>query len=339
MSTSDVLTAEPVGTDAAAPFAPSRSSVAKPKKSNGSPLARSMTTEAAIAALVSRSAAIIERNALIVMVSEEPEGPHQLRVGLRRLRSILKTARPPLARDALRPIESWARDLGRAASIWRDADVLVDAVAAPALAAGVGGRGAAALEKSLEAARASARVETRGALRDLGPAGFLDALGDLAERRAWRIDPVDRASTKAAKAQRRKLEQPARRQAERALDRSWRDAVRWGDRLDALTIDERHEMRKTLKTLRYVVDAYAPLYEQGGDAGAVGAFAKELRRLQNVFGYLNDVASAETLVKRAAPTTRPVAEKILAWHAERTDKAWSKAQRRWRALTETPRFW
>ena len=70
----------------------------------------------------------------VVLWSDDPEGPHQMRVGLRRLRSTLKAFRPYIDHETLRDVDQHARNLGRVLSELRDADVLaadiVDAVLA-----------------------------------------------------------------------------------------------------------------------------------------------------------------------------------------------------------------
>lgn len=281
---------------------------------------------------------MIERNALVLLLDDAPEGPHQFRVGLRRLRSALKAFRPAVSRATTRPVEAWAKELATAAGQWRDADVAVLDIYSPAAEADALGPGAAQLKRALDSERRRARAAAREEIRALNPAGLLDQVSDITAAHAWR-GPVDgdKSARKRAMDRARAIAQPARKQARRALTVAWNKTAAWGDRLDALSIEERHEMRKALKTLRYTADFFAPLF----DAEATAAFATQMRRLQNVFGYLNDVAMAESIGDRLEGGDRraDAARAMLAWHQTRSDAAWEKAQRRWRALEQTDRFW
>jgi CHAD domain-containing protein len=98
-----------------------------------------------------------------------------------------------------------------------------------------------------------------------------------------------------------------------------------GKRLEAMPDDARHEARKDLKTLRYLVDDFAPLFS----ARAVSPFRKRLRRLQDSLGQLNDLALAAARGEGGAP---PEAE------ARRAD-ALRRAAADWRALRKARPFW
>ena len=65
----------------------------KPRRAAPSSLKPEMSSARALACQLSDCAKMIERNALVMMLSDAPEGPHQFRVGLRRLRAALKAFR------------------------------------------------------------------------------------------------------------------------------------------------------------------------------------------------------------------------------------------------------
>ncbi len=60
----------------------------------------------------------------VVLDSDDPEGVHQLRIGLRRLRSALKAFRAVASTEALQEVHQGARDIGRLLSELRKVDVL-----------------------------------------------------------------------------------------------------------------------------------------------------------------------------------------------------------------------
>lgn len=98
-------------------------------------------------------------------VGADPEELHQMRVAVRRMRAMLKAARPLLDRtwaDGLRAELGW---LGRALGPVRDADVLIERLRGRAAAFGDTGRGAVeTLIEALVADRETARAEMLAAL-------------------------------------------------------------------------------------------------------------------------------------------------------------------------------
>ena len=66
-----------------------------------------------------------------MLETDDPEGAHQLRIGLRRLRNALRALRPLVGRGSLRAFELSARSLGRSVGMLRDAHVMISAIVAP----------------------------------------------------------------------------------------------------------------------------------------------------------------------------------------------------------------
>lgn len=256
----------------------------------------------------------------VVLASCAPVGPHKLRVGLRRLRSAIKMLKGAISSDELKELAGEARDLGRAIAPLRDADVLIDEII------GVAGRPSAELRAALRAHRRQARRAAREALRRPECARFAqkcDAFAPAAERAAAAGDGGELGLAHTAR---------------KALRGAWREVRGRGRRLDALSIDERHEMRKSLKTLRYGFTLFSPLYEPA----AAARYLKRVRKLQNVFGYLNDVAAAELLpqiVQARDKRLKSEIKGVLATHQERSDAAWRDAHALWAALEAEPRPW
>lgn len=100
-------------------------------------------------------------------------------------------------------------------------------------------------------------------------------------------------------------------------------------------------MRKMLKTMRYASENFVQIYP-GLDAAR---FFAKLRQLQDVFGYLNDVAMAEELAAKIAVDHPDRADlqksvgDIVDWHRERAEIAMQKAGRRWKKLRQSRKFW
>ena len=79
----------------------------------------------------------IAANLVVVADSTAIEGPHQLRVGLRRLRTALAVFGPVLGKASMASLNEAAKRLGRVAGRLRDADVLIDEVVAEAAGHGL----------------------------------------------------------------------------------------------------------------------------------------------------------------------------------------------------------
>ncbi len=263
--------------------------------------------------------------------SPDPEGPHQLRVFLRRLRTVLKAFRPALDGTRMRRIAADARDLARVAGTLRDADVLVDEIVPREPVKGADAAALADLSARLAADRDGIREQVVADVAG-GRWSWLAlqlALFPLAvEKAAAEAGETEDATTFGAV-------------GGRALARAFKACNRWGKRIETLTVEERHELRKELKGLRYTIEAFRPLYPPE----EVAAFLKQLKRMQDVFGYLNDVETARSVLDPAAHAgiaggpAAAAAEAVVAWHLRRSEKAWKTARKRWKALKATPRFW
>lgn len=100
-------------------------------------------------------------------------------------------------------------------------------------------------------------------------------------------------------------------------------------------------MRKALKSLRYATEFFVPLMA----AAEAQEFLKRLKKLQDVFGYLNDVALTNRLPMMISEGGSAVAglntteQAIHDWHQSRADVAWQEAKERWLALDASVHFW
>jgi CHAD domain-containing protein len=116
-------------------------------------------------------------------VGEDPEELHQMRVAVRRMRAMLKAARPLLERawaDGLRAELGW---LGRALGPVRDADVLIDRLRTHAVAFGDTGRNAVEiLLEALMADRETARAEMLAVLSSRRYSALLRQLAGAVSR-------------------------------------------------------------------------------------------------------------------------------------------------------------
>ncbi len=99
-----------------------------------------------------------------------------------------------------------------------------------------------------------------------------------------------------------------------AFFRAGRKALAKGD------LETLHEFRIAAKKFRYVLEMFAPLY-----GPAFTARVQELKRLQDVLGELNDLATARTLVEghpQAGPALTAMADRETALRSK-LDRLWT----------------
>lgn len=220
----------------------------------------------------------IATNLLVVASTGEPEGPHQLRVGLRRLRTAFSVFGPSLGPEALEPLSQEARRLGQVVGQLRDVDVLIDEVVAEVAGRGLDTEARDALARALETQRSSVRNAVRAALAAPEAVAFVFNLGRMIESRGW-LAPSDYSQTA-------RLATPIAEVAPGLLDKRYRKVVKRARKLRKLDTEGLHELRKELKKLRYTADVLDPIFP----GKKVAAFIKSLKQLQDNFGSLNDAA-------------------------------------------------
>jgi triphosphatase len=118
------------------------------------------------------------------------------------------------------------------------------------------------------------------------------------------------------------------------LNRWHRSAVADALAFDTLDDAGRHQLRKRIKRLRYAAEFAAGAF----DAGAVRAYLKGLRRLQDRLGTVNDVAVGIALVSAAAPHDAR-ALFALGWLAAQRLQALQACQPELADFAKLPRFW
>jgi triphosphatase len=296
-----------------------------PRRAHNPILTGTETCGGALTLFVASAADQIVANRIAVLETDDPEAAHQLRVGLRRLRSALGAFRPIEASLATRELQGHARALSQGIGDLRNADIFIEAIHAPVAATRRGEPGFAELREALLAHRAAMRTKARTALAS-------DQWSRLQLYLAlWPQTVKDNP----------RLAAPVRPFAGEALERSWKKIAKRGARLETLSLEERHEMRKALKGFRYVIEFFGSLYE----SRRASRFVKDLKKLQDVFGYVNDVATAKALdaiCDERCPTS-PVAQRaagyVLGWHQVRSEHAWEGVAKVWHRLDRRPRFW
>jgi CHAD domain-containing protein len=250
----------------------------------------------------------IERHDPGTRLGRDPESLHDMRVGVRRLRALLRAGRELVASDTIE-LDERLQELGRILGEVRDLDVLLARLDAEA--AELGGedaKRAASLLAALRTERSGSRSRLLGALRsdeylallddtartidELEPSGSAATLDEL----------TDKAAAKLRKAVRKLPEEPAN--------------------------EELHAVRKKGKRARYA-----------GELAGRDRLVKRAKKLQDVLGEHQDaVVAAERLrefAAESAPEQALVAGRLVEREEERrleAREAWPKA---WKKLRKT----
>lgn len=294
------------------------------------------TVEDGLEAILRQGLAQWIRNEPAARDGRDPEGVHQMRVGLRRLRAALALFRdvlPPEAHERWDGELRWLMgELGPA----RDLDVFADEVMAPVAAT----EGLGELLEGLAGAVGERRRAAYASLRaTLAGARYGDLLLELAawvETRGWRRGvEVDRRLAQ---------QDPLRPFAARALERRWRKVRKAGRGFARLAPEERHILRVRVKKLRYGVEFLAGVL----DGKSASRLAARLARLQDALGHMNDLTVARRLAAEALelpgdPALRERAALgaglVMGWHGARNEQLGPKLVACWRAVRRSRRFW
>ena len=252
-----------------------------------------------------------------------PEHVHQLRVGLRRLRSALRLFDPWVAEPALAPP---AARLFAALGQARDRAVLLGPLAGELRAAMV----ATGLVPPRDGARHDPLDADADAADDHEPGAVVRAaptqqflLELLAAMQHVLLDTGDAGDAHAW-----------RRHVKRQLRRWHRQVVDDAGHYAQLDDTQRHTLRKRAKRLRYASEFAAALYEPR----AVRRYLRALRELQDRLGAVSDVVMAGVALGQAHGED-PVTWFARGWLAARREHLIDGAVRPLRGFARAPVFW
>ena len=267
-----------------------------------------------------------------VLARADPEGVHQFRVALRRMRSALvvfKAVLPQgdaawLKREASRLIDL----LGPA----RDRDVFITETLAAVRAARPDDETLEILGAAAEEERARA-YEKAEALRAPAHTAFLLRFGRWIETAGWR-----------AHAGRAALDRPLVGLAAPLLDKRHKRVLKRGRDFEQLSDARLHQLRITLKKLRYAGEFFAAQFPDGKPR----PYIRALRRLQDDLGGLNDAAVAEHCLRELVHARRERSDlaalgvgagQVIGWHARASAEARPRIDEDWHAFVAAAPYW
>lgn len=274
-------------------------------------------------------AQILPNASEIAAGSEDADTIHQLRVGIRRLRTALREL-DGLAEGRFDP--AWTGPLRHAFSALgtqRDGELLASKIqpllesvggpSIPTVAPPVADTGTEA-DADIDAGDSTTLAET------VRMTPFQIVLVELI---GFATAPDDRLDAGTVRKPARALAYLAKR-----LDTLHRQVVKGGKRFESLAAGEQHRVRKRLKRLRYIVEFVGPLF----DAKGATRYLKALTPAQDRLGDLNDLQVAAVAYRRLA-VREPRAWFGVGWlQASRPDGA-RESRRALAKIADARRFW
>ena len=208
----------------------------------------------------------------VVLAGEDPEGIHQMRVSLRRMRSALVVFRPAIPRKITRSFFKEMRWAAKTLDRARDLDVYI--------AENLSSKGTKLEGKMRKLAmkhRETAYDQVTDFIHGERYTKFGDEFRHWLETQGWRVDLSDE--------QREVLEGNVIPFASEVLDRQRTRVLDDGSDIESLDSEALHQLRIDCKKLRYAAEFFAPLY---GDL--MKDFIGHLKSLQDLLGTLHDTA-------------------------------------------------
>jgi CHAD domain-containing protein len=205
----------------------------------------------------------------------------------------------------------------------RDLDVLLTETLPPIEAAMQGHAKFSAIKKALSMQRKQHRDELCSALRS---ARFGELLLRLLQ---WLHEYSEKPAQK---------KPGLRRYSQRSLQQRWRQVDRLARRWQSLNDEQRHDLRKRAKKLRYAAEFFSPLYQPK----AVANYLQALQTTQQILGSMNDCATAQTLLKQLieqTPVLAPAADLAIGWLACKAQQLDTELERDIKNLETAKIFW
>ena len=261
--------------------------------------------------------------------STDEEQIHQLRIGIRRLRTALRELSELDTASDLFNAAEWEPplvDAFRALGARRDREQVLK-FAQPQLQAA----GAPAFDPT-DAATAGERSPGEVVRAPVFQAALVSLIGFTAQQAAAPADDETAAATP------KPLDaDAARRLLRKRLQHLHTQTLHDGERFESLDTESQHRVRKRLKRLRYLAEFVAPLFD-AQDKKAAGRYLKRMGPAQDALGAFNDEAVALALYREA--TARDArAWFAVGWFSARHAAGAKACGEALNKIAKAPRFW
>ena len=272
------------------------------------------------------------------LIKGDPEGVHQMRVGLRRLRTAMSLFGGLLQDPQSAAIKSELKWLTGELAPARDLDVLTKRVAIAVKKQHARWQGVPSLSRELAEKREAALTRAQNAVTSarfraltLETAAWLE-VGQWAAAQDGFVE--DRGTV------------PIETSAAEQLTRHRRKIRKKGQALAELDGQSRHKLRIQVKKLRYATEFFATLFAGKRASKQRQKFLSALAALQHALGDLNDIAVHEHVItalgaerRRMSPKRAFAAGLLTGRESARLDTAMAAATEAFAELKDAKPFW
>jgi triphosphatase len=267
-------------------------------------------------------------------IAGDAEAFHQMRVALRRLRSVLSAVKSMLPAEQFGWLQAELKWLAASLAPVRDWDVYTTDLLGPVRSALPDD---ADFEQLTEAAKQRRQAVYNTAIEAIGSRRYVELMLKLPRwfaSRAWRDQSASEFSAP--------LFAPIANVAPPLIERRWRQARKRSKRFAELSQEERHQIRIALKKFRYIAEFLVSLF----NARAVNALMKRLKPLQEGLGRCNDVCTAQRLIEeldcyanKSAAVLSHQAGLVIGWHHCELANSEARLRRNVRRFMNAKPFW
>ena len=306
---------------------PAKASKAKPPL-----ITAEQTADDVISALLSTCQHHLPSNQHIAEIGRDPEGVHQMRVALRRLRTACQLLRRELGSPTAKVFGAEARWLAQLLGVARDWDVFAtDTLSKPAAALGSEILDFDGLRRAADPHRLVAYAALREALASQRYNRFQLSLRCWIESRGWRNELPSGSLAL--------LLEPATEFAGRVLSRLHRKALQRGAHFRHLDAEGRHQLRIALKKLRYATEFFHSLRDRSD-----GHYLTCLATLQDALGHDNDAATTQPFLYALSlhpvmPEVQRTIGALMGWQARDRIAVQTVLRRQWQQFKAIKPAW
>ena len=287
---------------------------------------RHHTVEDAFECILRTNLSAVEEGEPVALAGEDIEGVHQVRVGLRRMRSALTVFAPAIPRRVTRPLAKELRWAAKALDRARDLDVYIAEILSS-----VPKKKVRKLRNIAIKHREEAYTHLRKLLQGKRYARLKDDLAQWLDTKGWRGG--------LAAAERKGLQRKVTPFASRVLEQHRAQVLEDGKEIDKLDSEGLHQLRIDCKKLRYATEFFTPLY-----GARMREFTQHLKALQDLLGTLHDTAvmtglQRDLLKGTGKPKLKRLARKLEKKRAKEAKNIMKTLVERWTSFAQAEGPW
>ncbi|MBF0285563.1 MAG: CHAD domain-containing protein [Magnetococcales bacterium] len=307
--------------------------MASPSMSLNLTITPDMSTTAAFGAILRANYDFVRAWAPVAYEGKDIEGVHQVRVGMRRMRSAVIVFRKAIPRELT---DAWGEEmrwLANAMGPARDLDVFIteamDAVTGkiplPA--------GEERIRQLAEQHRAEAYAQVRAAIDSDRYKKYTTGLNHWLKEQGWyQADMPGKV--------RARMNKTVASYATSVLNKRVSQTLQDGARINEMSTEELHMLRIDCKKLRYATEFFGSLFNKKG----MGQFTGYLKELQGLLGTMNDVTVMQGLLDALIQDvdereTVKYAGALIGWRARQYEEVRGTLGESWEAFANTIPPW